>query len=172
MSGQLSHGASRTCVCSYWMDLGSGTELGMQVKELLFHDAYLSKVVDDQKSWFTQMEVLDLIYHQICFTANSLGSQRTTSQYFQPLTPQTVALVTTAIHCVLSEYGSGKKATAMISPDECQGILCPSLVINFTSDAPALINYTLVGHFLTPAPPSGVTPLGKGPLNPHHCSWA
>jgi hypothetical protein len=45
----------------------------MQVKKLLFDDAYLSKVIDDKKSWFTQMEVLDLIYHQLFFTANSLG---------------------------------------------------------------------------------------------------
>jgi len=45
------------------------------VKELLFDDSYLSKVVDDTKSWFTRMEVLDLIYHQFFFTANSLGHQ-------------------------------------------------------------------------------------------------
>jgi hypothetical protein len=31
----------------------------MQIKELLFDDAYLSKVIDDKKSWFTHMEVLD-----------------------------------------------------------------------------------------------------------------
>jgi hypothetical protein len=61
----------------------------MQVKKLLFDDAYLSKVIDDKKSWFTQMEVLDLIYHQLFFTANSLGWQTTTSQFFQPLAPQT-----------------------------------------------------------------------------------
>jgi hypothetical protein len=69
----------------------------------LFDDAYLSKVIDDKKSWFTRKEVLDLIYHQFFFTANNLGRQPTTSQFFQPLMPQTLALVATAIHCALSE---------------------------------------------------------------------
>jgi len=41
------------------MDSGSETELRMQVKELLFDDAYLSRVIDDKKSWFMWMEVLD-----------------------------------------------------------------------------------------------------------------
>jgi hypothetical protein len=66
-------------------------------------DAYLSKIVDDQISWFAQMEVFDLIYHQFFFPANSLGRQPTTSQYFHPLAPQTLALVAAAIHCTLSE---------------------------------------------------------------------
>jgi len=61
------------------LDVGSETELRIKVKELLFDDAYLSKVVDDKKSWFTRMEVLDLIYHQFFFTANSLERQPTTS---------------------------------------------------------------------------------------------
>jgi len=60
------------------LDLGSETELRIQVQELLFDDAYLLKVIDDKKSWFTPMEVLDLIYHQFSFTANSLGRQLTT----------------------------------------------------------------------------------------------
>jgi len=54
------------------------------------------------------MEVLDLIYHQFFFTANSLGCQPTTSLYFQPLAPQTLALAASTIHCALSEYASGK----------------------------------------------------------------
>ena len=86
-------GARGTVVHSYLLDLRSETELRIQVKELLFDDAYLSEVVDDKKSLFTQMEVLDLIYHQFFFTANSLGRQPTTSQYFQPLAPQTLVLV-------------------------------------------------------------------------------
>jgi hypothetical protein len=45
----------------------------IQVKELLFDDAYLSKIVDDKKSWFTVMEVINLLYQQFLFTANSLG---------------------------------------------------------------------------------------------------
>jgi len=43
------------------LDLGSETDLRIQVKELLFDDAYLSKVIEDKKSWFTRMELLDLI---------------------------------------------------------------------------------------------------------------
>jgi len=64
------------------------------------------------------MDVLDLIYHQFVFTANSLGRQPTTSQYVQPLVPQTLVLVAAAIHCVLSEYAPGKTATVMFSQDE------------------------------------------------------
>jgi hypothetical protein len=33
--------------------MGSDTELQIKVKELLFEDAYLSKVVHDKMSWFT-----------------------------------------------------------------------------------------------------------------------
>jgi hypothetical protein len=69
------------------LDVGSETECRIEIKELLFDDAYLSKGIDDKKSWFTRMDVLDLIYHQFFFTANSLGRQLTTSQFFQPLTP-------------------------------------------------------------------------------------
>jgi len=100
------------------LDLGSETELRIQIKELLSDDAYLAKVIDDKKPWFTRMEVLDLIYHRFFFTANSLGQQPTTSQFFQPLTPQILALVAAAIHCALSEYATGKKVTVMISQDE------------------------------------------------------
>jgi len=53
------------------------------------------------------MEVLDPIYHQIFFTANSLWHLPTTSQYFQPLTPQTFALAAAPIQCVLFEYAGG-----------------------------------------------------------------
>jgi len=100
------------------LDCESQTELRILVEEILFDDAYLSKVIDDEKSWFTRMEVLDLIYHQIFFTANSLGRQLTASQFFQLLTPQTLALVAAAIHCALSEYATGKKVTVMFSQDE------------------------------------------------------
>ena len=126
----LADGARRTIVRSYQLDLGSETELRIQVKELLFDNVYLSKVIDDKKAWFTRMEVLDLIYHQFFFTANSLGRQPTTSQYFQPLAPQTLALAAAAIHCALSEYTSGKKATVMLSQDEYRGKFCPSTVID------------------------------------------
>jgi len=90
--------ARRTVARSYQLDLGAETELWIKVMELLSDDAYLSKVLDDKKSWFTRMEVRDLIYHQFLFTANSLVRQPTTSQSFQPLAPQTLALVAAAIH--------------------------------------------------------------------------
>jgi len=76
------------------------------------------------------MEVLDLIYHQFFLNTNSLGRQPTTSQFFQPLTPQTLALVATAIHCALSEYSTGEKVTVMFSQDEYQGKFYPSTVID------------------------------------------
>jgi len=89
------------------------------------------------------MEVLDLIYHQFFFTANSLGRQPTTSQFFQPLTLETLALVAAAIHCALSEYATGKKVTVMFSQDEYQGKFCPFTVMDcITAEATALINYT------------------------------
>jgi len=146
----LVDGARRTVVGSYQLDLRSDTELRIQLKELLFDDAYLSKVVDDKKSWFTRMSVLDLIYHRFFVRANSLGCQPTTSQYFQPLAPQTLALVAAAIHCALSEYAGGKEATVMFSQDEYRGTFCPSPMINFTPEATALINHTLVGRFKPP----------------------
>jgi len=97
------------------------TELRIQVKDLLFEDAYLFKVIEDKKSWFTRMEVLDFIYHQIFFIANSLGRQLITSEFFQPLALQMLVLVAAAIHCGLSEYATGMKITVMFSHDEYQG---------------------------------------------------
>jgi len=78
--------ASQSNVQSYRLDLWSATELRIKVKKILFDNAYLSKVINEKKSWFMQMEVLDLIYHQLFFTSNSLGWQPTTSQFSQPLT--------------------------------------------------------------------------------------
>jgi len=95
-----------------------------------------------------RMEMLDIIYHQLFFTANSLGRQPTASQYFQLLTPWTLVLAAAAIHCTLSEYASRKKATVMLSQDEYQGTFCPSPMINFTPKASALINHTLVGRLI------------------------
>jgi hypothetical protein len=112
------------------LDLGSETELQIQVEELLFDEMYLSQVIDEKKAWFTRMEVLDLIHHQFFFTANSLGRQPTTLQFFQPLTPQILPPVATAIHSALSEYATGKKVTVMFSEDEYRGKFCPSTVID------------------------------------------
>jgi hypothetical protein len=72
------------------LDLGSETALRINVKKRLFDHAHLSKVLDDNKPWIMRLEVLDLIYHQFFFTANSLGQQPTTPQFFQPITPQTL----------------------------------------------------------------------------------
>jgi hypothetical protein len=137
------------------LDLGSETALRIQIKELLFDDAYLSKVIDDKKSWFTRMEVLDLMYQQFFFTANSLGCQPTTSQFFQPLTPQTLALVAAAIHCALSEYATGKTVTVMFSENEYRGKFCPSTVTDcISAEGIALIKFKLhvVGLLHTPPP--------------------
>ena len=139
--------------------MGSETELRIKVKELLFDNAYVSNVVDDKKSSFTRMEVLDPIYHQFVFTANSLGRQPTTFQYFQPVAPQTLALAAAAIHCALSEYAGGKKATGMFSQDEYRGTSGPSPVISFTLEATTpSITYQWPHHIL-PRPPWGATPL-------------
>jgi hypothetical protein len=51
--GQLADGARRTVVQGFQSELRSETELQIQVKELLFDNTYLSKVVEDKKSWFT-----------------------------------------------------------------------------------------------------------------------
>jgi len=68
--------------------------------------------------WYTLLKVLDLIYHQFFFTTNSLGQQPTTSQFFQPLTPQTLAHVAAAIQCPPTEYATGKEVTVMFSQDK------------------------------------------------------
>jgi len=146
----LADGAHGTVVRSNQFDLRPGTALQIHVKELLFDDNYLSKVADDKKSFFAQMAVLDPIYHQGFFTANSLGCQPMTSQYFQPLTPQTLALTSAAIYRAMSKYAIGMKAIVMFSQDEYQGTFCPSPVINFTPKATVLIDRTLVGRLIPP----------------------
>jgi len=77
------------------------------LKKLLFDDAYHFQFVDDKKSWFMQMEELDLIYHQSFFPANSLGHQPPTSHDFQHVARHTLAVAVAAIHCALSAYASG-----------------------------------------------------------------
>jgi hypothetical protein len=73
---QLADGARRTVIRSKQLDLRSETELRIQVKELLLDDACLSKVVEDKKSWFTRMEVLDLIYQQFSSRPISWGTSQ------------------------------------------------------------------------------------------------
>jgi hypothetical protein len=75
-------------VCSSRFDLGSKTEVQVEVGELWFDDAYLSKVIDDNKSCSMQIEVLELISNQFFFTANITGRKPTTLLFFQPPTPQ------------------------------------------------------------------------------------
>ena len=79
-----------------------------------------------------------------------MGRHPTTYHYFQPFTLQTLAITATAVHCALSEYGTEKKATLMLSQDEYRGTACPSPVINVTLEATTLINHTLVGHLIPP----------------------
>jgi len=100
------------------------------------------------------MEVLDVIYLQFFFTANSLGHQPSASQYFQPLALQTLALVVTAIHCALSEYARRKKATVMLCQDEYRGTLCPFAIISLSPAATAKSNHIFVGPVKPPPPPS------------------
>jgi len=76
-----------TVVRSYQLYLCSETVLGIQVKEIQFHHAYLAKVPENKESWFTPMGLFDFIYDQSFFTSNSWRCQPTTSQYFQSLTP-------------------------------------------------------------------------------------
>jgi hypothetical protein len=139
----------------------SETELRIKIKDLLFDDAYLSKVIDDKNSWFTQMEVLDLIYHQFFFTANSLGRHPTTSQFFQPLIPQTLAFVAASIHCALSQYGTGKKVTVMFSQDDYRGKFCPPTVIGcITAEVIAHIMFKIhIVGLLHTTSPNGAPPL-------------
>jgi len=145
--------ASRINVRSYHLDSGSETEFRIQVKKLPLEDANLLKVIDDLKSWFTRMEVLDSIYHQFFFTANSLGRQLTTSQFFQLVTPQTLAFVAAAIHCALSEYATGTKVTVMFSQDDYQGTFGPSTVKDcINAEDTALINYTWCAASYPPPP--------------------
>jgi len=170
IGGRLGDGARWTAVCGYRLDMGSETELPNKVKKLQFDDTYLSKVVDDKKSRLTWIEVLDLIYHQFFFTANSLGRQRTTSQYFQPVARQALALAAAAVHCVLSEYASGMQATVMFSQDVYQGTFGPFPEINFTLGATTQ-SITHQQPLPTPPPCSG-TPLEQVPLNSRQSSSA
>ena len=160
--GRLADGAHRTIFRSYRCDLESQTELRIEVEELQCDDDYLSKAIDDNKSWFTWMEVPDLIYHQFFFTANSLGQQLTILQFFQPLTPQTLALVAAASHCALSEHATGKKVTVVFTQDEYRSKFYQASVLDYiTAEATALINYTWWDCFIPPPPllPHGATPV-------------
>ena len=136
----MADGASQTIAHSYQLDLGSETKLQIRLRKLLFDDVNLSKVIDDERWWYTRMEVLDLIHHQFFFTASSLGLQPTTSQFFHPLTLQIIVPFAAAIHCAPCENATGKKVTVMFSQDEYQGKFCSSTVIDcINAEATALL---------------------------------
>jgi hypothetical protein len=122
------------------LDLGTETDQRIHDNELLFDVAYLSNVIDDKKSWFMGMPGPDGIYNQFSITTNSLGRQPTTSLFFQPPTPQTLAHVAAAIHCTLSKYATAKKVTVRFCQDQYRGKFCHSMVIDcITAEAIALI---------------------------------
>jgi len=85
---------------------------------------------------------LDLISHYFLFTANSLGHQPTTSKFFQTLALQILEKESEAIHCALSDYATGHKATVICGQDKYHGKFCPSPVMNSILQAAALINST------------------------------
>jgi len=84
----------------------------------------------------------------IIFTANNMGRQPMTSQHFRPLTLQTSLLAAAAIHCALSEYACGKKATVMLSQDEYRGTFWTSHLMTFLLQATALFNHAAVGGLI------------------------
>jgi len=76
------------------------------------------------------------------------------SQCFQPLTPQTIALVAVATQCALSQYATGMEGTVMISQDEYRAKICLSTVIACTTaEVTALINCTWWAASYPPPPP-------------------
>jgi len=141
----LADGACSTVLTTYGLDFISETELRIQAKELLRSNVSVSHVMNDKKSWFTCMIVLDLIYHQFFFTTNCLVHQPTTSQICQPVTPGIEVLAAADIHYMLSEYATGKKVMVMFSQDRYPGKFCPSTVIDLiTGEDTALIRLPLV----------------------------
>jgi hypothetical protein len=149
----LTNGVLQPVLLSCQFKLHSDTDLQIEVKQSLFEGANLFKSVDDKWSWITCIGVLDLIYHHFFFTAICLGHKPTTSQHFQLLTPQIIALAEAAISCTLSEYPSRKTTIIMSFQDEYHDIFCSSPGINITPEATPLINYRLVRRFIPPPHP-------------------
>lgn len=65
--------------------------------------------------------------HQFFFTSNYLRYQSMTSQLVYRLTLQTDTQAASTIHCVLSEYATGKKVSVLCSEDKYQGKVRPSV---------------------------------------------
>lgn len=87
----------------------------MQATELQFDDAQLPTVLEDKKSRFSEMEIIDSIYHQFLLTADWLGHQPTTSHVIESLALISLALAAAGIHCALSDSASGKKGLVIFS---------------------------------------------------------
>jgi len=77
--------ADQIVVNSYWIAFGLETKHWIQVQNLLFDYQCLSYIVEDKKSWFASMDVLDLNDVASFFTAKYFGCQPTTSQFFNYL---------------------------------------------------------------------------------------
>jgi len=75
-------------------------------------------VVNDQELRFIPLDVHNAPFVHLIFIANSMGYQPIIARYLQSPLPQTVALVGTGVHWVLSESTSGKKSIQVLSQDE------------------------------------------------------
>jgi len=90
--------------------------------------------MDDKKSWFTQMEVINLICHQFVITAHDLWCLPTTFQFIQPLAQSTLLPLALAIYWVWSECATGRMVEYIFFHDDYQDQCYPSLIIDFTGD--------------------------------------
>jgi len=143
-------GAQQTVARNYQLDSFFGTELHIKLKDLLFDNGNLANIMYGNTSSSTRMDTLDVIDHQLFFTASSFWRQPTISQNWEPLASQTLPLAATVIHSMLSELSSIMNATVKYSQEEYRHTFCASPVILFTLDATTFINHTLVAHFITP----------------------
>jgi hypothetical protein len=102
IGGWWANGACRTIVRCCQFDLNIDINLPIFTMMLMFANTSQSMVMADTILYFTQREVLNLIYHLFSFTTNSKEHQLTTSQLFQPILMHNEALVAAASHCALS----------------------------------------------------------------------
>ena len=144
---QLVDMTRQTIVHSSWLNW-IDSELHILVKELLFDFSFLSQVVEDNESRFARMDIHDLICYQLFFSANGLGHQPTTLQFFQLVAPQTLPLAATTRNCVLSEYSIWKMASDKCSQDEYWGKCYSTPVLNFTLEGTHHIIPALGGQFV------------------------
>jgi len=117
--------------------------------------------VENKGIFFTEVDIVNVIYHTFFIPANHLGCQPAKSQLFQFLTHQTLVLAGAAIRCVLCADCSGKMATLVFSQDKYRCTFFLSPIIYFMLDATVLINHPFQGRFI-PLPPA---------LLQHHLTW-